>query len=99
MSSTLPRLTSLSNQTLTLLLERQRLQSLSGFTKSTIALPSSSLSQIMRNLSQLRTGLQDLEQQRPNGSTGTDDETTRLLRAQYGRMRDMMGTEKEITEP
>jgi len=99
MSSTLPRLTSLSTQTLTLILERQRLQSLSGSSESSISLPSSSLAHITRNLNQLRTGIHELEQQRRSGGAGADAEATRLLREQYGRMRDMMGVDKEKVEP
>ncbi|KIJ56378.1 hypothetical protein M422DRAFT_23656 [Sphaerobolus stellatus SS14] len=92
MSFTLPRLTSLSTQTLTLLLERQRLQSLST-SESTISLPSSSLAHITRNLNQLRTGIYALEEQR------THPDAVKALRAQYARMREMLGADQEQVEP
>ena len=79
MSSSLPRLTSLSTHTLTLILERQRLQSLSGSAGSSVSLPSSSLAQITRNLTQLRAGiheLEDQEQQRKGGTSTNNEEQT-----------------------
>jgi hypothetical protein len=83
--ATLAKLTSLSTQTLSLLLERQRLQSLSADGNgSTLHLP-----QITRNLNQLRTGVLDLEEK--EGST----EAVRLLKSQYERMRGMLGSEAE----
>ncbi|KAF8528402.1 syntaxin-like protein [Hysterangium stoloniferum] len=91
MSYTLPRLTSLSTQTLTLLLERQRLQSLAG-SELSVSLPSSSLAQITRNLGQLRTGIYGFE-----GQNGNPD-AVRALRDQYDRMRDMLGVDKDQIE-
>lgn len=83
--ATLARLTSLSTQTLSLLLERQRLQTLSaGGNGSALHLP-----QITRNLNQLRAGVLELEEK--EGST----EAVRLLRSQYERMRGMLGPEAE----
>ncbi|KAF8584332.1 hypothetical protein K439DRAFT_1660789 [Ramaria rubella] len=99
MSSSLPRLTSLSTQTLTLIFERQRLQSLSGSTESSISIPSSSLAHITRNLSQLRIGIHDLEDQQRSGGASPTVEASKLLREQYARMRDMMGGDKENVEP
>lgn len=81
--ATLAKLTSLSTQTLSLLLERQRLQTLS--TNGTgLHLP-----QITRNLQQLRTGISDLEEKEGN------IEAVRLLKSQYERMRGMLGVEGE----
>ncbi len=81
--ATLAKLTSLSTQTLSLLLERQRLQTLS--TNGTgLHLP-----QITRNLQQLRTGITDLEEKEGN------IEAVRLLKSQYERMRGMLGVEGE----
>ena len=98
MSSSLPRLTSLSTQTLTLLLERQRLQSLSGSAESSVSLPSSSLAQITRNLTQLRAGIHELEGQCGGGATA-NAEASQLLREQFDRMRDMMGGDQDKVEP
>ena len=81
----LAKLTSLSTQTLSLLLERQRLQTISaGGNGNSLHLP-----QITRNLNQLRTGVLDLEEK--EGST----EAVRLLKSQYERMRGMLGPEAE----
>ncbi|KAI0701730.1 hypothetical protein C8Q76DRAFT_633699 [Earliella scabrosa] len=83
MAAPLAKLTSLSTQTLSLLLERQRLQTLSSNTTSLHA------SQIVKNLQQLRTGILDLEE------TEGPSEATRLLRAQHERMRGMLGADAE----
>jgi hypothetical protein len=79
--ATLAKLTSLSTQTLSLLLERQRLQTISAGPNAT----SLHLPQITRNLQQLRTGVLDLEAK--EGRT----EAVKLLRSQYERMRGMLG--------
>jgi len=85
----LPKLTSLSTQTLSLLLEHQRLQTLPSFSSSSTDAQStnssSRLPQITRNLSRLRTGI--LEMEAKEGRS----EAVGLLRIQYGRMRDMLG--------
>jgi syntaxin 8 len=84
----LPKLTSLSTQTLTLLLERQRLQTLPSFSSTTDAHSTKSrshLSQISQNLNRLRTGI--LEMEAKEGRS----EANELLRSQYRRMRDMLG--------
>ncbi len=86
----LARLTALSTQTLSLLLERQRLQSLSpavteGATNSSLHLP-----QITRNLALLRSGILELE------STGDHNEAAVLLRNQHVRMRGMVGSDAVI---
>jgi syntaxin 8 len=101
MSSSLPRLTSLSTQTLTLLLERQRLQSLSGPAESSVSLPSSSLAQITRNLTHIRAGIHELEEQQRQHSGGSSAsvEASKLLREQFERMREMMGGDKDKVEP
>lgn len=83
--ATLAKLTSLSTQSLSLLLERQRLQSLSAGPDGS----SLHLSQITRNLNQLRTGVLELEEK--DGNT----EAVRLLKSQYERMRGMLGHEAE----
>ncbi|RDX54451.1 hypothetical protein OH76DRAFT_962955 [Lentinus brumalis] len=82
MAASLAKLTSLSTQTLSLLLERQRLQSLPNA-------PSLHTPQIVKNLQQLRTGILDLEERE-----GVS-EATRLLRSQHERMRGMLGTEAD----
>ncbi|EIM83978.1 uncharacterized protein STEHIDRAFT_148708 [Stereum hirsutum FP-91666 SS1] len=94
MASSLARLTSLSTQTLSLLLERQRLQSLSssipnsnGATTSNLHIP-----QITRNLKQLRVAI--LEAEEKDLTTGGEGaEAIKLLKSQYGRMRGMLGEE------
>jgi len=88
----LAKLTALSTQTLSLLLERQRLQSLSpavptGDTNNPLHLP-----QISRNLAQLRSGILELE------STGDHTEAIALLRNQHMRMREMVGSDA-VVEP
>ncbi|KAI0037124.1 hypothetical protein K488DRAFT_75466 [Vararia minispora EC-137] len=79
----LARLTSISTSTLSLLLERQRLQSLPQYTNQTSS--PLHLPQITRNLALLREGILDLEAK--EGRT----EALTLLRSQYGRMRGMLG--------
>ncbi|KAI0260768.1 hypothetical protein BC834DRAFT_899248 [Gloeopeniophorella convolvens] len=86
----LAKLTSLSTETLSLLLERQRLQSLSpsgtaGGMNNALHLP-----QITRNLSQLREGVLALE------ATNEHVEAVALLRNQHERMRGMVGTDAVI---
>jgi len=79
----LAKLTSLSTQTLSLLLERQRLLSLPlPVVTPTSATPAQNLHlpQIARNLQQLRGGVRALE----------PSEASVLLRLQYTRMRDML---------
>lgn len=83
--ATLAKLTSLSTQTLSLLLERQRLQTLStGGNGNSLHLP-----QITRNLNQLRTGVADLQELEGN------TEAVRLLKSQHERMRGMLGSEAD----
>ncbi|KAJ7595953.1 syntaxin-like protein [Mycena floridula] len=86
-ASSLAKITSLSTQTLSLLLERQRFQTLPSFNSgnSSIHIP-----QITRNLGQLRIGILDLEDK--NGRS----EAVTLLRGQYERMRSMVGTDADI---
>lgn len=86
--ATLAKLTSLSTQTLSLLLERQRLQMISaGPNAASLHLP-----QITRNLQQLRAGVLDLEAK--EGRT----EAVKLLRSQYERMRSMLGSEGDTIQ-
>lgn len=74
------RLSSLSTRTLTQVLERQRLQTLSQ------APPASQLVQIKKNLDVLRLGVVELER---DGSHGRDG--AKSLRHQYERMKRMLG--------
>lgn len=79
----LAKLTSVSTQTLSLLLERQRLQTFSpngGASTPTLHTP-----QIARNLRQLRVGVLALEAREGRS------EAAGLLRNQYERMRAMLG--------
>ncbi|KAI0691502.1 hypothetical protein BC835DRAFT_1431836 [Cytidiella melzeri] len=87
--ATLAKLTSLSTQTLSLLLERQRLQTISAGPSAT----SLHVPQITRNLQQLRAGVLNLE------ATEGRTEAVRLLRSQHERMRGMLGTEGEKETP
>ena len=90
----LAKLTSISTQTLSLLLERQRLQSLGQ--------PTSGLrtqaQQIARNLNQLRSGIIALEQDQLSGRQESK-EACRLLRSQFDRMRGMLGEDSVDVEP
>ncbi|KAH9849401.1 hypothetical protein C2E23DRAFT_784422 [Lenzites betulinus] len=79
--ASLARLTSLSTQTLSLLLERQRLQNLNS---TSLHVP-----QIVKNLEQLRAGVLEME-----GRDGPS-EASRLLRSQHERMRGMLGAEAD----
>lgn len=85
----LAKLTSLSTQTLSLLLERQRLQSLPQLQSGTQSQSNLHLPQISRNLNALRTGILELEKSESGG------EAAGLLRNQYGRMRSMLGGDAE----
>ncbi|KZP08526.1 hypothetical protein FIBSPDRAFT_874452 [Athelia psychrophila] len=87
----LAKLTSLSTQTLSLLLERQRLQSLPQFQSQSGSTSNLHLPQITRNLNQLRAGILELEVTDPNRG----GETAGLLRNQHARMRAMVGGEEE----
>jgi len=75
--STLPKLTALSTQTLTLLLDRQRLQSLNQ------APPPSLAQNIRRNLEQLRLGINALSREERLGEAG------KVLANQFSQMRGM----------
>ncbi|KAH9991961.1 hypothetical protein BJV74DRAFT_771833 [Russula compacta] len=86
----LAKLTALSTQTLSLLLERQRLQSLSPSAASIGTNSSLHLPQITRNLAQLRSGIVELE------STADHSEAVALLRNQHVRMRGMVGLDAVI---
>jgi syntaxin 8 len=86
----LAKLTALSTQTLSLLLERQRLQSLSPAVTADGTNSSLHLPQITRNLAQLRSGIMELE------SLGEHTEAVALLRNQHVRMRGMVGSDAVI---
>jgi syntaxin 8 len=77
----LAKLTSQSTQTLSLLLERQRLNNLSP-SSSNLHLP-----QIARNLALLRSGILNLD---TTAKSDSEKEGARLLRSQYERMRMML---------
>ncbi|KAJ2990173.1 hypothetical protein NUW54_g8551 [Trametes sanguinea] len=79
--ATLAKLTSLSTQTLSLLLERQRLQNLNSTSLHT--------PQIAKNLEQLRAGILDME------AMDGVSEASKLLRSQHERMRGMLGAEAD----
>ncbi|KAG8897941.1 hypothetical protein FRB99_007775 [Tulasnella sp. 403] len=80
----LTRITQQSSRVLSLVLERQRLVSLSPG----VSPPSSQLNQILRGLSQLRASI--LEQE----SLGPDEsELLKPLRQQWTRMKNMLGEE------
>ena len=85
----LARLTSLSTQTLSLLLERQRLQTIGQSPPSS----SHQTQQIIRNLGQLRNGILELEERE-----GPRFEAATLLRNQHERMRGMLGVDGEGVE-
>ncbi|KAF7313808.1 t-SNARE coiled-coil-like proteiny domain-containing protein [Mycena chlorophos] len=83
----LAKLTSISTQTLSLLLERQRFQTLPSYSSDPLptAPQNHHLQQITQNLNALRTGILALE-----AKEGTSDAVT-LLRNQHERMRGMLG--------
>ncbi|KAL1693982.1 hypothetical protein GGG16DRAFT_48053 [Schizophyllum commune] len=88
----LAKLTSVSTQTLSLLLERQRQQTLPSFVSGA---PNSeqytrNAEQINKNLQQLRDGIRALEAK--DGRT----EAVSLLRNQYERMRGMLGDDSQV---
>ena len=84
----LAKLTSLSTQTLSLLLERQRIQSLP--TSPGVSTSSLHLRQIAKNLQQLREGILELRQ-----SDRSFSEAANLLSGQYDRMRAMLGPDAD----
>ncbi|KAH8110950.1 hypothetical protein DFH11DRAFT_729191 [Phellopilus nigrolimitatus] len=83
----LAKLTSLSTQTLSLLLERQRFQTMAQ------PPPASTTQHIVRNLDQLRAGILELE-----AKEGKRTEASGLLRNQFTRMRTMLGNDGEVVE-
>ena len=96
----LAKLTAVSTKTLSLLLERQRLQTLPDFSgngsHTTASSNGSTLHypQIKRNLKQLREGIVELERKE-----GPASETAKLLRNQYERMRGMLWEEEREEIP
>ncbi|KAJ7768325.1 hypothetical protein B0H16DRAFT_1519414 [Mycena metata] len=89
----LAKLTSISTQTLSLLLERQRIQTLPSYTAQANSAPSQPnnlhLKQITQNLNSLRSGILALE-----AKDGRSDAVT-LLRNQHERMRGMLGARED----
>ncbi|KAF8546865.1 hypothetical protein OG21DRAFT_1490748 [Imleria badia] len=77
-----PKLTSLTTTTLSLLLERQRLQSTH---------PTLHLAQIVSNLRTLRSGVITLQDA---SDAGSGDDGVEALREQYERLRGMLGEEE-----
>lgn len=86
----LAKLTSISTQTLSLLLERQRLQTINTANQPTAP---HTLNQITRNLNQLKDEILQLEER--DGPT----EAVKLLKTQFERMRGMLGAEAGDVEP
>jgi len=84
----LVKLTSLSTQTLSLLLERQRIQSLPTSTGASTT--SLHLRQITKNLQLLRAGILELRE-----IDGSFSEAVDLLSGQYDRMRVMLGPDAD----
>lgn len=91
----LAKLTAISTNTLSLFLERQRLQTLPPYPTdgdhngSTLHYP-----QIKRNLTQLREGILNLE-----SKEGSTSDASKLLRSQYDRMRSMLLEEERMKVP
>jgi syntaxin 8 len=93
----LAKLTSISTKTLSLLLERQRVQTLPSFnspssplqdtTSTTTSSNSLHLPQIKKNLDQLRNGIEAMREKEG------ESEAVGLLSNQYERMRGMLGSE------
>ncbi|KAG6829904.1 hypothetical protein H0H87_009806 [Tephrocybe sp. NHM501043] len=95
-SSSLAKLTSVSTLTLSLLLERQRMHSLSPSTAATTPQARElHLPQIRKNLTRLRRGILELESSADVNGKGNEAtmEALRLLRGQYERMRGMLGVD------
>lgn len=96
----LAKLTAISTKTLSLLLERQRLQTLPSYSSNGSVAENtqhgSSLHspQIKRNLNQLRDGILAME-----AKEGSTSETGKLLRNQYDRMRAMLWAEERAEIP
>lgn len=89
----LAKLTSVSTQTLSLLLERQRLMSMGQPS------PNTQTQQIVRNLNNLRTGIVAFERSPQQGGNRESTEACRLLRSQFERMRGMLGDDGNAVEP
>jgi len=90
----LAKLTAVSTKTLSLLLERQRLQTLPSSTSGLSNGSSLHYPQIKRNLKQLREGILALETKE-----GSTSEAAKLLRSQYDRMRGMLWEEERAEIP
>jgi len=88
MASSLAKLTSISTQTLSLLLERQRLPPSS--VPETTYLP-----RIQENLAKLKEGITKVE----GDNVAEAKEAIKLLKSQYGRMRSMLSVEERETVP
>ncbi|KAH8823575.1 syntaxin-like protein [Flagelloscypha sp. PMI_526] len=88
----LAKLTAISTDTLSLLLQRQRQQSLPSARPSNASNGSTLVPQIKRNLETLRTGIVALEEKTTNSAL---QESLTLLRGQHERMRDMLGSDAE----
>jgi syntaxin 8 len=88
MSAALAQLTAQATQTLSLLLERERAQTLGG-----AAARAPHGAQIARNLGAIRTGVLALEARDGRSPASA------ILRAQHARMRGMLGPAGESIEP
>ncbi|KAJ3809425.1 hypothetical protein F5876DRAFT_43859 [Lentinula aff. lateritia] len=99
-SQALAKLTSISTKTLSLLLERQRISTMSssplsnGLSNNTLH-----LEQIQTNLASLRNGILELEAvSRTAGGSQSQVEAVKLLRKQYERMRGMLLVDSQGVE-
>jgi len=93
----LAKLTAISTKTLSLLLERQRLQTLPSYNSEGSATANGSslhYPQIKKNLNQLRAGIIGLE-----AKEGPTSEAAKLLHNQYDRMRGMLWEEERAEIP
>ncbi|KLO18253.1 hypothetical protein SCHPADRAFT_899863 [Schizopora paradoxa] len=88
----LAKLTSVSTQTLSLLLERQRSMSMGQ------SAPNVQTQQILRNLNNLRSGILEFERSPQQGGNRDSKEACRLLRSQFERMRGMLGDDGDAVE-
>ncbi|KAJ3846803.1 syntaxin-like protein [Lentinula lateritia] len=99
MASPLAKLTSISTKTLSLLLERQRISTMSssplsnGLSNNTLH-----LEQIQTNLASLRNGILELEAVSRTAGSQSQVEAVKLLRKQYERMRGMLLVDSQGVE-
>src|ERR1700722_3135628 len=91
------KLTSLSTHTLSLLLERQRLQTLPAFTSSSTTPRSLHVIQIAKNLEQLYHDIRELEaEEGPSEAVELSKNQYERLRAMFGKDADLQGTPRHV---